>query len=83
MKKLITMIAALLLTLTASAQFEQDKVYIGGALSGFNLSYSGLDKFNFGAQAHAGYLVEDNLMLLGTVNYQHNGTVLYIAWYSQ
>ena len=43
MKKLITMIAALLLTLTASAQFEQDKVYIGGALSGFNLSYSGLD----------------------------------------
>ena len=73
MKKLITMIAALLLTLTASAQFEQDKVYIGGALSGFNLSYSGLDKFNFGAQAHAGYLVEDNLMLLGTVNYQHNG----------
>lgn len=73
MKKLITMIAALLLTLTASAQFEQDKVYIGGALSGFNLSYSGLGKFNFGAQAHAGYLVEDNLMLLGTVNYQHNG----------
>lgn len=61
------------MTLTASAQFEQDKVYIGGALSGFNLSYSGLDKFNFGAQAHAGYLVEDNLMLLGTVNYQHNG----------
>ena len=80
MKKLISMIAALLLTLTASAQFEQDKVYIGGALSGFNLSYSGLDKFNFGAQAHAGYLVEDNLMLLGTVNYQHNGNETESIW---
>lgn len=73
MKKLLTMIAALLMTLTASAQFEQDKTYIGGSLTGLNLSYSGLDKLNLGIQAHAGYLFEDNLMVLGNLSYQHSG----------
>lgn len=73
MKKLITMIAVLLVTLTVSAQFEQDKVYFNGSLSGLNLSYNGLDKLNLGIEAQAGYLVEDNLMLLGNMSYQHNG----------
>lgn len=73
MKKLLTMIAALLMTLTASAQFEQDKTYIGGSLTGLNLSYSGLDKLNLGIQAQAGYLFEDNLMVLGNLSYQHSG----------
>ena len=36
MKKLLTMIAALLMTLTASAQVEQDTTDIGGALTGLN-----------------------------------------------
>lgn len=73
MKKIVTIIAALLLTITANAQFEQDKVYVGASLSGLNLSYNGLSDLNLGIQANAGYLVEDNLMVLGNVNYQHNG----------
>ena len=73
MKKLVTMIAVLLMTVTASAQFEQGKVYVGGSLTGLNLSYSGLSEFNVGAQAQVGYLAADNLMILGTTNYQHNG----------
>ena len=73
MKKLLTMIAALLMTLTASAQFEQDKMSIGGSVTGLNLSYNGLDKLNLGVQAQAGYLFEDNLMVLGNVSYQHSG----------
>lgn len=48
MKKLLTMIAALLMTLTASAQFEQDKVYIGGSLTGLFRSTKLIRKFLLG-----------------------------------
>ena len=34
---------------------------------------SGLDKLNLGIQAQAGYLFEDNLMVLGNLSYQHSG----------
>ncbi len=72
MKKLLSMLAVLLITLTASAQFEQDKVYLGSSLTGLNLSYNGSNQLNLGVQAYAGYLIEDNLMLLANVNYQHS-----------
>ena len=38
-KKLIAMIAALCMAVTANAQFEQGKVYLGGSLTGLNLKY--------------------------------------------
>jgi len=72
MKKSITLLFALLLTLTANAQFEQGKVYAGASLTGLNLSYNGSEKFNIGLQAKAGYFWLDNVMLLGEVGYQHS-----------
>ena len=65
MKKSITLLCALLLTLTANAQFEQGKVYSGASLTGLNLSYNGSEKFNIVLQAKAGYFWLDNVMLLG------------------
>ncbi len=73
MKKVIMLVTALMLTITASAQFEQDKVYVGASLSGLNLSYSGASELNLGVQAKAGYFVDDGLMLFGEVGYDHAG----------
>lgn len=72
-KKVIAMIAALFMAVTANAQFEQGKVYLGGSLTGLNLKYSGIDNLSLGLQAQAGYMLDDNLMLLGQVAYDHNG----------
>lgn len=72
-KKVIAMIAALFMAVTANAQFEQGKVYLGGSLAGLNLKYSGIDNLSLGLQAQAGYMFDDNLMLLGQVAYDHNG----------
>lgn len=72
-KKVIAMIAALFMAVTADAQFEQGKVYLGGSLTGLNLKYSGIDNLSLGLQAQAGYMFDDNLMLLGQVAYDHNG----------
>ncbi|MDD6552948.1 MAG: hypothetical protein PUF37_05100 [Prevotellaceae bacterium] len=70
MKKIAALLFAFLMTLTASAQFEQGKAYIGASLTGLDLNYRGHGA-NFGAQAKGGYLVADNLMLLGEASYQH------------
>lgn len=72
-KKVIAMIASLFMAVTANAQFEQGKVYLGGSLTGLNLKYSGIDNLSLGLQAQAGYMFDDNLMLLGQVAYDHNG----------
>lgn len=72
-KKLIAMVAALMMTVAANAQFEQGKMYLGGSLTGLNLKYSGLDKLNIGAQVNAGYMIADDFMLLGNVGYEHSG----------
>jgi hypothetical protein len=73
MKKLFMVISALLLTLHASAQFEQGKVYAGASLSGFDLSYNGSKELSLGVSAKGGYFLADNLMLLGEVGYNHPG----------
>ena len=81
MKKLLMMVAALALTLSAQAQyysstsqsitpFHQDKWYIGGSLTGLDLNYSGLDKLKFGFQAQGGYFVADNALLYAEGTYQ-------------
>ena len=72
-KKIFTMAVALFTALTANAQFEKGKVYVGGSLTGFNMKYTGADKFCLGVQAQGGYFVADDLMLLGQVGYEHNG----------
>lgn len=64
----------MLMTLTASAQFEKGKKYIGGSLTGLNMNYTGADKFCFGVQAQGGYFFADDLMLLGQAGYSHKGS---------
>lgn len=67
------LLAALLISVTASAQFENDKTYVGASLTGLNLNYSGIGDLSLGLQAKAGYMVDDNLMVLGEVAYNHEG----------
>ena len=72
-KELIAMAVALLTTVAANAQFEAGKVYVGGSLTGLNMKYTGADKFTLGVQAQAGYMVSDDLMLLGQTSYERSG----------
>ncbi|MGN0070112.1 MAG: outer membrane beta-barrel protein [Prevotella sp.] len=72
-KKFLVLAMVMLTSLTASAQFEEGKVYIGGSLTGLNLKYSGLDELNIGVQSQVGYTFADNLMVLGQVSYEHFG----------
>lgn len=73
MKKFFILFAALLMTLTASAQFQEGKGYLGGSLTGFDMHYNSKDGFNLGLEAKAGYIFTDNWMLLGQVSYNHQG----------
>ena len=73
-RRIAFMLVSLFVTLAANAQFEHDKVYIGGSLTGLDLSYNGLSHLNLGLQAQGGYMVDDGLMLLGQMSIQHNGT---------
>lgn len=70
-KSIILLAAALLLTLSANAQFQQGKGYVGASLTGLNANYSGAGKFNFGAQATGGYLFLDNLMATASAGFDH------------
>lgn len=73
MKKIIMLFAALLLTVSASAQFEQGKLYGGASLSGFDLSYNGGNELSLGVNAMAGTFAADNLLLYGIAGYEHKG----------
>jgi hypothetical protein len=70
-KSIIALTAALLMTLSANAQFQQGKGYVGASLSGLDIHYSGAGKLNLGVQAKAGYLFFDNLMGVGGVGFDH------------
>lgn len=74
MKKIAIVLVMALATITAKAQFQQGKGYLGASLTGLNLHYNGQDGFNLGLEAKAGLLFEDNWMLLGNVGYEHNGS---------
>lgn len=67
------MAIALLASVSANAQFEKGKAYVGGSLTGLNMKYTGSEKFSLGVEAQAGYFVEDDIMLLGQVGYEHSG----------
>ncbi|MGI6242928.1 MAG: hypothetical protein ACOYJK_05280 [Prevotella sp.] len=73
MKKIFMLLTALMLTMSASAQFEGGKKYVGASLSGFDLSYNGLQELRLGVSAKAGYMVDDDIMLLGEIGYEHPG----------
>ena len=63
MKKIAMLLVAFVMTLSANAQFEQGKYYVGASLTGLDMNYNGLSEFSFGVNAKAGYFVADNLVL--------------------
>ncbi|MBO4785713.1 MAG: outer membrane beta-barrel protein [Prevotella sp.] len=73
MKKIAMFIIALAMSITANAQFEQGKVYVGASLTGLDLSYSGQEKFHLGAQATGGYFIMDNIMLKASAGVNYYG----------
>lgn len=71
MKKLFSVLFAVLLSTQAFAQFEAYKTYIATSLSGLNLKYSGSDNWTFGLEGTAGYFVADSWMVVGRLGYNH------------
>ena len=63
MKKVLFLLFALTMSLTASAQFEEGKWYGGASLSGLDFSYQGSRKLSLDVQAKAGYCFMDNWMV--------------------
>ena len=73
-KKILMLSMAVIMTLGAHAQFQEGKAYLGASLTGLNLRYNGHDGFSLGLEAKAGYLAWDNVMLLGQLSVEHNGS---------
>ncbi len=73
MKKTIMLLVALFASITASAQFEQGKKYVGASLTGLDLNYSGIGDLSLGVEAKAGYMFADDLLVFGEAAYNHQG----------
>ena len=67
-------VAAMVVSISASAQFQEGKGYLGASLTGLDLHYNGQDGLNLGVQAKAGYFPWDNLMVRATFDAAHNGS---------
>lgn len=75
MKKIFLALLLAVVSLGASAQFEQGTKYAGASLSGFGLSYSKSEDFRLGLHAQGGYFVADGWMALAQMDWEHmNGT---------
>ena len=79
MKKLFTVVLLFAVALSASAQFEKGKKYVGASATGLGFSYSSNEKFRFGLEARAGYFVADCLMLTANLGYDHTRAVDDVA----
>lgn len=73
-KKIFAVAVAAFISMAAHAQFEADKIYLNGSLTGLNLSYNGISDFNAGGQGMIGYMVDDDWLLYGLVGYNHYGS---------
>lgn len=73
MKKIIFIMFALIATVSAKAQFEEGKTYVGASLSGLDLNISGAEKLRLSANATGGYFIMDNVLILGNVGIETNG----------
>lgn len=62
-----------MLAITASAQFESGKTYLGASLSGLNLNYNGSNETSFGVNAVGGKFVDDNVLVYGMAGFNHPG----------
>ena len=70
MKKIALFVVALVMSVAANAQFEQGKGYIGASMSGIDISNQ-TKEFHLGLNAQLGYMVQDNLLALGTLGWDH------------
>ncbi len=73
MRKMIMMLAMMLVTVAANAQFEKGKTFIGASVTGLDLSYNGAKKWNIGIEGRVGQFVTDNWLAFGQMAYQHVG----------
>lgn len=81
MKKIVLVLAALLVSVASHAQFEADKLYVGASLSSLDLSYNGLQNGRIGVQGKVGYLFDDNMMLLSHLAYDKMKDVPFtLSW---
>lgn len=71
MKKWMILLLLLTATLSASAQFEKGKKYVGASLSGLSLSYSSSERFRMGLDLEAGCFFADSWLLKANVGYEH------------
>ncbi len=71
MKKIIFTLLLAVMSLNASAQFEQHTSYLSTSLTGLNLSYSKDQKVTFGMQLMGGYFFTDEWMVYGRFGYDH------------
>ena len=62
------LVAAMVVSLCASAQFQEGKGYLGASLTGLDLHYNGQDGFN------VGYFPWDNIMVLASFDAVHDGS---------
>lgn len=69
MKKILTLIIALFTCFGAYAQFEKGKKYIGASLSSLDISHNDINELNAKFSLNAGYFVNKDFMLRGTVGY--------------
>ena len=73
MKKLLTVLALAFACSTAAfAQFEKGKKYLGADINGLGMSYSHESDFTLKCGGHAGYCVEDNLLVIGHIGFDYS-----------
>jgi hypothetical protein len=78
-KKIILSLLCAFGALTANSQniyqdrppFGEGKFYVATSMSGFDLNYSGNEKWKMDIGAKAGYLFEDNLMILAKAEFDY------------
>lgn len=70
-KVMFTLLLALMGVTSAFAQFEAGKFYLGADLQGVGISYSEYNKFHLGIDAHAGYMIDDDFLLIGDVGFNY------------
>lgn len=71
MKKIMTVLLFMVMTVSAKAQFEANTWYASTSATGLGMSYSSNEKFSFGLEAKGGYFIAQSWMLYGTFGYDH------------
>ncbi|MCH5177127.1 MAG: outer membrane beta-barrel protein [Prevotellaceae bacterium] len=71
MKKMLAMLLMVAMAGTATAQFEAGKKYVNASLAGAGLSYSDYEDVAFGVSAQAGYMFQQDFMLLGEAGFDY------------